>query len=138
MKVLKIERGIKMDKILMWSIVVLVGITCLTGIDYYINCRKIYDKTKDDLYKTMDMGEALWNVLSTVFLSAVFYMLSADDVRTCVVVTVILSMLGLSIELSYRLYRCKKQIRVLEKAEQMKFQYTLFKALQIDDIKDFS
>lgn len=127
-----------MDKVLIWSVVIFVGITCLTGIDFYINCRKIYDKTKDNLYKTMDMGEALWNVLSTIFLSTVFYILSADDVRTCVVVSAILSMLVLSIELSYRLYRCKKQIRALDKAEQMKFQYTLFEALQIDDIKDFS
>ena len=114
-----------MDKVLIWSVVIFVGITCLTGIDFYINCRKIYDKTKDNLYKTMDMGEALWNVLSTVFLSAVFYMLSADDVRTCVVISAILSMLVLSIEQSCRIYRYKKQIRALEKAEQMNFQHIL-------------
>lgn len=138
MKFLKSERGIEMDKILIWSVVVVVVITFLASIDYYINCKKIYDKTKDDLYQIQDKGEGIWNVLSTVFLSAVFYILSMDDVRTCVVISAILSMLVLSIEQSCRIYRYKKQIRALEKAEQMNFQHILFNALQIDDIKDLS
>ena len=99
-----------------------VVIVLVLGIFCWLYCRKakrsIAGMKKEQLeavYRKKDKGEALHNILSTVYLSTIFFLLNYESITMQMVISTVICMLFIFVALNVKLYMYKLKIRELEK-----------------------
>ena len=95
-------------------VIVAVIAIILLIIEYINRTRKMKKYDLEKLYRCKDMGEALLNFFSSLYIPAVFYIFSYkwDSGNEIIIIVILFSLL---VELNMRIYMYKKKIRYKEK-----------------------
>ena len=97
-------------------VVLAMGILC------WVNHRKAKKRIAkmeqeqiEEVCRRKDKGEAVFNILSTIYLSIILFLLDYDNITTQIIVSVFICMLIMFITLNVRIYMYKVKIRELQK-----------------------
>lgn len=98
-------------------VIVAVIAIILLIIEYINRTRKMKKYDLEKLYRCKDMGEALLNFFSSLYIPAVFYIFSykwnsGNEYIRGIIIVILFSLL---VELNMRIYMYKKKIRYKEK-----------------------
>jgi len=98
-------------------VIVAVIAIILLIIEYINRTRKMKKYDLEKLYRCKDMGEALLNFFSSLYIPAVFYIFSYkwNSGNECIRGIIIVILFSLLVELNMRIYMYKKKIRYKEK-----------------------
>lgn len=101
---------------LAYSALLIVGTIALILDDVY-HGRKRFKMTKDEVSRSINMGEALMNVLGVMYTPAIFMCISSKGMELYEKIVVLVAVAGIVVELNHRIYKYKERLRSLEKTE---------------------
>ena len=101
----------------LYIVLLIVGLGALIWGDHLQHGRKLFDMTKDEVSRSINMGEALMNVLGVLYIPAIFMCVSSEWLELREKIIVSIAVIGIIVELNCRIYKYKERLRSLEKTE---------------------
>lgn len=101
---------------LSYSALIAVGMTALIR-DDLCHVRNRFKMTKDEVSRSINMGEALMNVLGVMYTPAIFMCISSKGMELYEKIVVLVAVAVIVVELNHRIYKYKERLRSLEKTE---------------------